>query len=163
MNKITLRRRVSDWLKREKRNVRLTYNAGNDPQAEDIEAVRRGLTAYNEKYTGDTPRQAIGCFARDESGRIVAGAHGTITWGWLYTERLWVDEPLRGLGVGAEVLARLERVALAQGVHRFHVGTTSFQALDFYLKQGYEVFAQLEDHPPGHTDYQLKKLIELNP
>ena len=29
--------------------------------------------------------------------------------------------------------------------------------------KGYEVFAQLEDSPPGHTDYYLKKRIELNP
>ena len=82
-------------------------------------------------------------------------------WGWLYIERLWVDEALRGQGVGTRVMARMERVALAEGVHRFQVGTTSFQALDFYIKQGYEVFAQLEDHPPGCTDYMLKKVIDL--
>ncbi len=163
MKKITLRRRLSDWLKREKHHVRLSYQTGTDPDEDAVEAVRRGLVAYNEQYTGTVPQQKLGCFARDESERIVAGAHGTITWGWLYTERLWVDEPLRGMGVGAEILARLERAALAQGVNRFHVGTASFQALDFYIKQGYEVFSQLEDYPPGYTDYQLKKIIELNP
>lgn len=160
--KVSLRRRVSDWFKRDNGQVTLSYIAQFDPADEDIEAVRRGLTAYNEQFTGQVPQQKLACFARNEANRVVGGAHGTVTWGWLYIERLWVDESLRGTGVGGEVLARLERLALADGVFRFHVGTTSFQALDFYLKQGYEVYAQLEDYPPGHTDYSLKKIIELN-
>lgn len=161
--RVTLRRRLSDWLRGERSRASLSYEAGEDPSAEDIAAVQRGLASYNEQFTGDAPQVRLGAFARDEAGRIVAGAHGTITWGWLYVERMWVDESLRGKGVGTEVLARLERAALAQGVFRFRVDTASFQALDFYLKQGYEVFAQLEDSPPGHTDYFLRKRIELNP
>lgn len=37
------------------------------------------------------------------------------------------------------------------------VETLSFQAIGFYLKSGYQVFAQLDDKPPGHTWYYLKK------
>ncbi|MEM8546963.1 MAG: GNAT family N-acetyltransferase [Pseudomonadota bacterium] len=163
MTKISLRRRLSDWFNRDDGRVRVNYLAYPNPSEADVEAVRRGLSRYNEKFTSNAPQQRLGCFARDEANRIVAGAHGTITWSWLYIERLWVEEALRGRGVGTEVLARLERLALSEGVFRFHVGTTSFQALDFYLKQGYEVYAQLEDNPPGYTDYSLKKIIDLNP
>jgi hypothetical protein len=38
--------------------------------------------------------------------------------------------------------------------------TFSFQALDFYKKHGYVVFAKLNDIPPGHSRYYLKKLLE---
>lgn len=161
--RVTLRRRLSDWLRGERSRASLSYVAGEDPADDDIAAVQRGLASYNERYTGDAPQVRLGAFARDGAGRIVAGAHGTVTWGWLYVERLWVDEALRGGGVGTEILARLERAALARGVYRFRVDTASFQALDFYIKQGYEVFAQLEDSPPGYTDYFLKKRIELHP
>ncbi|MEO1596680.1 MAG: GNAT family N-acetyltransferase [Pseudomonadota bacterium] len=160
---VTLRRRLSDWLRGNRSRTSLSYEAGEDPADDDIAAVQRGLASYNERFMGASPQIRVGAFARDETGRIVAGAHGTVTWGWLYVERLWVDEALRGDGVGTEVLARLERAALAHGVFRFRVDTASFQALDFYIKQGYDVFAQLEDSPPGHTDYYLKKRIELNP
>ncbi|MEL7296177.1 MAG: GNAT family N-acetyltransferase [Pseudomonadota bacterium] len=163
MTRVTLKRRLSDWLRRDDGFTRLSYRAGTDPVTAEIGAVSTGLTSYNVQFTENKPEIPVGCFARDESGRIIAGAHGKLSWGWLYTERLWVDEAYRGKGVGTEVLARLERVALAEGIHRFHVGTTSFQALDFYLKQGYEVFAELPDCPPGHTDYQLKKVIDLTP
>ena len=154
---------MSDWLKRDDGFMRLSYRAGTDPSDSEIDAIKVGLNAYNSEHTENPPIVPVGCVARDEAGRIVAGAHGNITWGWLYIERLWVDESLRGKGIGTEVLARLERTALGQGVHRFHVGTTSFQALDFYRKQGYEIYATLEDMPPGHTDYALKKIIELTP
>lgn len=33
----------------------------------------------------------------------------------------------------------------------------SFQALPFYQKQGYSVFGELPDMPPGHVSYFLKK------
>ena len=42
------------------------------------------------------------------------------------------------------------------GVHRAYLETTDFQALDFYVGLGYEVFAQLENQPPGHTCYYMK-------
>lgn len=161
--RVTLRRRLSDWLRGGRTRASLNYEAGEDPAHDDVAAVQRGLASYNERFTGDAPQVRLGAFARDATGRIVAGAHGTITWSWFYVERLWVDESLRGGGVGTEVLARLEREALARGVYRFRVDTASFQALDFYVKQGYEVFAQLEDSPPGYTDYFLKKTIDLNP
>lgn len=163
MKKITLKRRLSDWFRRDDGFMRLTYKAGTEPLDDEIGAIQSGLVAYNEQFTGVMPQIPVGCFARDEAGRIVAGAHGKLLWGWLYTDRLWVDEQYRDKGVGSEVLARLERTALAEGIQRFHVGTTSFQALDFYIKQGYEVYAQLEDHPPGYTDYSLKKVIDLAP
>ena len=50
------------------------------------------------------------------------------------------------------------RMALALGVDRGYLETTSFQARPFYEKMGYEVFAELEDQPPGHTCYYLKKI-----
>ena len=34
---------------------------------------------------------------------------------------------------------------------------TSFQALPFYQKYGYQVWGQLDDFPPGHTHYYLRK------
>lgn len=160
--KITLRRRLSDWLRRDGSKPKLNYSAVLNPDARDIEAVARGLRAHNDPFAGGLDDRKFGCFVRDETGRVVGGAHGHVLWAWLYIDRLWIEESLRGQRVGTEVLARLERIALAEGIFRFHVQTTSFQALDFYRKQGYEVYAQLEDNPPGHTDYSLKKIIELN-
>lgn len=162
MTKIKLRRRLSDWLRRPGSKSALRYEAVPHPDRADVEAVRRGLVAYNEQFTGEVPQVPVAAFVRDNTGRVRGGATGYLGWGWLYVERLWVDEDLRGQGVGSELMARIERLALAEGITRFQLGTTSFQALDFYKGIGYEVFAELEDHPPGFTDYFLKKTIDLS-
>jgi hypothetical protein len=35
--------------------------------------------------------------------------------------------------------------------------TWNFQSVNFYIKNKMEIFAQLNDHPVGATDYFLKK------
>ncbi len=52
---------------------------------------------------------------------------------------------------------RSEAEAIAMGVQRAYLETTDFQALGFYRRRDYEVFAQLEDQPPGHVCYYLRK------
>ena len=35
----------------------------------------------------------------------------------------------------------------------------NFQAKDFYIKHGYEVFGVLDDCPKGHKRYYMKKVL----
>lgn len=60
----------------------------------------------------------------------------------------------------------MERAAWEAGVRRARLNTASFQgALEFYRRQGYEVFAELDitaDRAPGareHKDYFLRKAL----
>ena len=157
---MSLKRRLSDWLSGG-RTSKLQVEAVENPPDDACAAVRRGLVEYNEQFTGKVPQTPVGVFVRDEAGRVRGGATGYLGWGWLYTERIWVEESLRSKGIGSKIMAHLERLALTQGIYRFQTATTSFQALEFFEKNGYEVFATLKDYPPGHTDYSLKKVIDL--
>lgn len=161
MSGLKLRRRLSDWLSG-KRAKTLHFEALENPAAEDVLKVRTSLQAYNDTYLEAPLRLPLGVFVRDDVGRLQGGATGSITWDWLHIELLWVDESLRTDGIGSRLLAQLERLALARGVFRFRVSTASFQALEFYQKNGYEIFAELSDCPPGHTDYSLRKVIDLS-
>ena len=58
---------------------------------------------------------------------------------------------------GTRLLGTMEQYARSQGITNYHLETTSFQALPFYQKQGYAVFGELPDMPPGHITYFLKK------
>ena len=40
-----------------------------------------------------------------------------------------------------------------------HLDPFDFQAKEFYEKNGFEVFGILENCPPGHTRYYMKKEI----
>lgn len=130
------------------------------PRNEEFEALRLGLNGFNAGFIDDILRERIGAFVKDESDKVMGGILGDIKWGWLYVEGLWVDESLRGQDWGTALLKSLEDYACSNGITRFRLETTNFQALDFYKKKGYEVFAELPDYPPRHTSYFLKKLVK---
>ena len=138
--------------------MKLKFETTEDPADADVDWVRKNLVAYNLSQCEEHPQRKIAVYARDDRGTIVGGATGEVTWGWLYVEMLWVHEEHRYKGVGRRLLADIEQLATRYNVAGFHLGTTDFQALDFYLKCGYEVWGQLPDFPPGHTNYSLRKL-----
>lgn len=136
----------------------IRYETTVDPAEDDVAWIRENLVAYNRSQAGEQPQRKVAVYARDERGTIVGGATGEVTWGWLYVEMLWVHEEYRGNGIGTRLMTDIEQLARKYNVVGFHLGTTDFQALDFYLKSGYEVWGQLPDFPPGHTNYSLRKL-----
>ena len=92
------------------------------------------------------------------SYRQVAGGVIAITyWNWLYIDLMWIKEDLRGLGYGSRLLALAEAEARTRGAQHAYLDTFSFQAPEFYKKQGYQVFGELRDFPLGHQRYFLKK------
>ncbi|MGY3869216.1 GNAT family N-acetyltransferase [Aeromonas crassostreae] len=127
------------------------------PQDNEFEALRNGLNGFNEAITGQLLRERIASFIKDEDGAVRGGILGEIKWGWFHIEGLWVDESIRRDGWGTHLLGAMEQYARSKGITNYHLETTSFQALPFYQKQGYEVFGQLPDMPPGHISYFLKK------
>ncbi|MCE9923926.1 GNAT family N-acetyltransferase [Aeromonas media] len=127
------------------------------PHDHEFEALRNGLNGFNVAVTGQLLRERIASFIKDEEGAVLGGILGEIKWGWLHIEGLWVDETIRHDGWGGRLLGAMEQYAQSQGITNYHLETTSFQALPFYQKQGYEVFGQLPDMPPGYVSYFLKK------
>jgi ribosomal protein S18 acetylase RimI-like enzyme len=62
-------------------------------------------------------------------------------------------------GFGRQLLALAEEEARQRGAEYAYLDTFSFQAPDFYKKQGYEIFGELPDFPPGHQRYFLSKKL----
>lgn len=129
----------------------------SQPNESDFETLKNGLNGFNLLHAGPLYREKISSFAKDEDDNVVGGIVGEIVWGWLYIEGLWVGEFAREQGIGSSLLSKLEAFALSRGVKNFRLETTSFQALDFYKKQGYVVFGELPDMPPTFTSFFLKK------
>lgn len=90
-------------------------------------------------------------------GPLIGGINGGMAWGWLYVSHLWIAEVMRGKGLGATLLARGEELSRRHGMLGAHLTTASFQARGFYEKQGYSVFGELTDMPPGETLFYMKK------
>lgn len=129
------------------------------PPQELVELIDKRLVDYNNRLLGveKIDYEMMVVDARDEAGNIIGGLSAELFWGWMHVQDLWVDEQYRGRDIGTILMTRAEQSAKGKGINRFHLETTSFQALDFYQKLGYEVFGRLEDKPPGHIWYFLKK------
>lgn len=138
----------------------LTYETVFDPPAESLTPIEQGLHAFNLRHLGEEviyTYHRVAIFARDEAGTVIGGIHGELAWDWLYIKSLWVEEAYRGQGIGTRLLQAIEEAAISKGFYKSHLETTGFQALEFYLNAGYEVFGELEGKPAGSTWYYIKK------
>lgn len=132
-----------------------------EPHAPDNlrQLIREGLGAYNLAKTGHEEYYPVAIFLRDENDEILGGVLGEIWAQWLFVSHLWLAAPRRQSGYGSKLLQAAEDYAVGKGRHSVHLSTFSFQARPFYEKLGYEVFAELDDFPPGHKLYFLKKRL----
>jgi ribosomal protein S18 acetylase RimI-like enzyme len=94
---------------------------------------------------------------RDLDGELLAGLSAGTAWSSMLIEDLWVADWLRGQGIGSELLRRAEAEAHVRGCGFVWLRTFSFQARGFYEKLGYRVVGTLEDYPPGHAFYTMRK------
>jgi ribosomal protein S18 acetylase RimI-like enzyme len=129
------------------------------PSDEDIEHVSKHFRAFNNEQTGELPKKELHIFAYGPNGNVIGGLFGDISWGWLHVDVLWVDERYREEGIGSALMNEAQNEALAMKVDQAYLETTDFQASEFYKKLGFSIFAELENQPPGHVCYYMKKKI----
>ena len=97
---------------------------------------------------------------RGEEGNLIALLHAQQVLENIHIKALVVDKEHQKKGLGASLLAELEEKAEKMGVSSITLSTKSYQARDFYIKQGYEIYASLEDVPQkGVTKYHFIKRL----
>ncbi|SHE98201.1 GNAT family N-acetyltransferase [Clostridium fallax] len=95
---------------------------------------------------------------KDSSDNIIGGINSRMyCWNCLYIDSIWIKENYRHKGYGEKLLKHIETLAKSQGVYLIHLDTFDFQAKDFYIRNGYEVFGTLDNCPEDHKRYFMKK------
>ena len=136
-----------------------TITVVSPPDAAADAVVTDGLRAHLVPQWGSAERTDVSAYLRDDAGRVVGGLIARLAWGWLYVDRFWVDAAFRGRGQGADLLAAAETFALEHGCRDAHLDTFGDEALPFYAKLGYAVWATLEGLPPGSRKHHLRKSL----
>ncbi len=131
----------------------------NNPAPKDIEALGRGLTEHALPTTGVPGFRPLAVFVRDQQGNLVAGIQGTVNWTWLHLALFWISPEYRHHGLGSRMLAAIEAEGIRRGCTNAHLDTFSYQARPFYERHGYTLFATLDDYPPGHQRFFLRKAL----
>src|SRR5271154_6113726 len=125
------------------------------PSDADVEVLPNGLEAFNEsQWPGHQKWRPLAVFARGRE----TGLAGETYAGWLFIRYLWVADPLRGKGIGRELMGAAEGRAVERGCHSAWVDTFTFQAPGFYRKLGYAPFGEL-DYPPDFKRIFLRKQL----
>jgi GNAT superfamily N-acetyltransferase len=149
---------VANWVKSTKHQSSELEIVTSTP--EEAEHVDNLIVEFNQQqipFTQD-PTPISANYVIKDNGRIVAGINAIIYhWKMLYIDVLYVDEAYRGKRLGSQLLQQVEAQAKQLGSKLSHLDTFDFQAKDFYLKQGYEVFGTLANCPQGHNRFYFKK------
>jgi GNAT superfamily N-acetyltransferase len=124
---------------------------------DEARAIDDGLKQFNDQFSEEDHHQELAVVLRDDRGELAGGLLGDTAWRWLHVGTLWIRADVRSRGYGGKLLAAAEQEAVRRGCEHCNLETHDFQALGFYQKKGYTLFAQLDDMPPEHTKYFLKK------
>ncbi|MDG4967168.1 GNAT family N-acetyltransferase [Lactococcus lactis] len=100
------------------------------------------------------------CYAYEKNFEYLAGISLEYYLGFMHINFLWVDEKLRGKRIGESLILVAENLAKEVGCSVIFLETFSFQAPDFYKKNGFEEFGRIENNSNNNdTLYFMKKTI----
>lgn len=130
------------------------------PTDAEVAALRDVLVRHNIETSGRPESQPFAIFIRDEAGAIIGGLWGNSRCGSFFISLLIVPQSQRGQGMGRRLMEMAEAEALKRGCDHIWLDTFAFQAKDFYLKCGFEIFGTLEGQAPIHPRYFMKKPLD---
>lgn len=129
----------------------------------DSEIIKKKVIEYNMEKLPDelkTSNENISFILKDKTEKIIGGITGNMFWHHLHIDFLWIDTSVRNKGYGSKLLKKIEDFSLEKGCRFIYLDTFSFQAPEFYKKNGYEIFGTIENHPKGFNQYFLQKRFE---
>lgn len=121
---------------------------------EELAAIQQGALQGLPNVVQNEP---LCITLRDHYQTLVGGALGNTGETWCYISALWVAAGSRRLGWGSQLLMEVEAEAKRRGCRHLYLDTFSDQAAGFYLKNGYQTFATLEDFPGDRQRVFLRK------
>ena len=137
----------------------MKYNIlqSSDDEIEYIDSTLGDFNKTQVQYTSKMDFIPLNYHIKDDKGKIIAGINAFSCWQMVYISEFWVDAVYRKQGIGSCLINKIEEEAKSKGATASHADTFDWQAKDFYLKHGYEIFGTIENCPPGHRRFFLKK------
>jgi GNAT superfamily N-acetyltransferase len=114
---------------------------------------------FNSEKAGEMNGSEQFLVATDAENIEIGAAFAVKDWNWLNIEVIYVEESMRGMGVGSGLLLAIEEWGIKEGCTQSYLDTFSFQAVDFYKKHGYREFGTLSDFPIGHSRIFFQKSL----
>ncbi len=143
-------------LPKSKLSTALDYVINYHPRAQDDAVIRDEIIEFNKQILKETAKH-WSIYVKNKQQLIIGGA---LIWEYsnaLYIDVLWVNDAYRGQGIGREILKKIENNVKNKGLAKLYVDTYSFQAEEFYEKQGFYHIARIDDYLLGFDRYFMRK------
>lgn len=132
----------------------------SESSGDDVAFVRNALHVHNFRTVGDSDHRTLNVLLRDTNNRVVGGLLGRTYWNWLSVDYVWIHPGHRGQKHSVRLFEVAEQEAVRRGCHHAFLDTFSFQdKVGLYQSLGYEVYGVLDDFPPGHRHFFMKKAL----
>jgi len=115
------------------------------PKSADIDFLTQKINQETPDFGEAHP---FGFYIRDENNQIIAGCNGSVIFGSIFTDQLWVHPDHRNQGLGYQLMEAVHNYGRKLGCKMATVATMSVQrAKPFYEKLGYDS----DFERPGYT------------
>lgn len=129
----------------------------NQENNDIFEALVDGVRQYNFQHMGTEQSQPLSVVAYNDEGKLIAGVSGRTIYQQFLIIAVWVDQSLRGTGLGRQLMQQAEIEAIKRGCKAAQLDTLSFQAPLFYQKLGFEIVGQVEAIAASPARYFMLK------
>jgi len=139
---------------------KLNFEICENMDAEQSLAIEEGLNAFNDLMTGINDRKPLSVLIKStKTGEVLGGMQGRSSLGLLFIDLFFLPPELRKMGLGTDILNRFENEGRRRGCTAAFLYTISFQAPDFYKKNGWEEFGRIDCEPEGTSRIFMKKSL----
>lgn len=131
------------------------------PGDEAQRVIEEGLADYNAEQAGYRDWRPLAVLAREHGGdRTLGGILGRTSLGLLFVDLVFLPAQLRQRGLGSRMLRIVEDEAIRRGCGHGVLVTISFQAPNFYERQGWREFGRVPCAPRGTFRIFMTKALE---
>ena len=123
------------------------------------EVLYHGISERAFQAKGLSPIRSFSIFIKDQKEKVIGGTSGTLFYGSLYVDSLWVDETLRNQGWGTKLMEEAEKVGKKHGALFATLNTMDWEALPFYQKLGYSIEFTREGYEKDSKMFMLRKSL----
>lgn len=128
-----------------------------EPIQEDEQVLNDGISDEAALKKNMDRIKPFRVYIKDANGKVLGGASGTIFYGSLYVDMLWLKEELRHQGLGKKLMMEAEKIGREQKCTFVTLNTMDWEALPFYQKLGYDIEFVREGYVNESRMYLLRK------
>lgn len=136
----------------------MKFDITDHPPTQDIDFLTQKINDEIPSEYGMARPFAI--FIRTDEGSIVAGCNGSIVFGSIYTDQLWVRPEYRRRGIARQLMEEVHKYGKKYGCTMATVSTMDFQVPKFYQKLGYKIDFSREGYNYGARCIFLSRKLD---